>query len=153
LTVTQARRASKESPPNMSRLRSFCYLILLSWQRQARAHLMLWIALGLLAFTAFLVYIVQQQGRWSMVQWRYRPTGLTYAEHVDIFRVGAFWPQGAASGAVQQLTWSALDNVLYAGSGFFVFSNGIVFTLFSTFLLPLWTLSFATEGLGREREA
>jgi ABC-type transport system involved in multi-copper enzyme maturation permease subunit len=43
--------------------------------------------------------------------------------------------------------------VLYDASGFFVFSNGIVFTLFATFLLPLWSLSFATEGLGREREA
>src|SRR5262249_59830427 len=38
-------------------------------------------------------------------------------------------------------------------SGFFVFSNWVVFSVFTTFLLPLWSLSFATEGLGREREA
>src|SRR5207249_6283590 len=38
-------------------------------------------------------------------------------------------------------------------SGFFVFSNWIVFSIFTTFLMPLWSLSFATEGLGREREA
>src|SRR5262249_14671092 len=38
-------------------------------------------------------------------------------------------------------------------SGFYVFSNGVVFTLFTTFLLPIWCLSFATEALGAEREA
>jgi ABC-2 type transport system permease protein len=43
--------------------------------------------------------------------------------------------------------------VVFDASGFFVFSNRIVFFLFTTFLMPLWTLSFATEGLGREREA
>jgi ABC-2 type transport system permease protein len=42
---------------------------------------------------------------------------------------------------------------LYHASGFFVFSSWVVFAAFSSFLLPLWTLSFATEGLGREREA
>jgi ABC-2 type transport system permease protein len=153
LTSTLDRRASEAPPPNISRLRAFGYLILLSWQRQARAHLMLWIALGLLAFTAFLVYIINQQGRWSMVEWRYRPTGMTYAQHLEILKLAAFWPHGSANDAVYQMTWGSLQSVLYSGSGFFVFSNGIVFTLFATFLLPLWTLSFATEGLGREREA
>ena len=38
-------------------------------------------------------------------------------------------------------------------SGFFVFSEYAVFMLFTTFLLPLWSVAFATEGLGREREA
>ena len=31
-------------------------------------------------------------------------------------------------------------------------SEVIAFTMFTTFLLPLWSLSFATEGIGRERE-
>ena len=32
------------------------------------------------------------------------------------------------------------------------FSEVIVFTMFTTFLLPLWSLSFATEALGGDRE-
>ncbi len=35
---------------------------------------------------------------------------------------------------------------------FFVFSNGLVFALFTSFLLPVLSLSFATEALGGERE-
>src|SRR5262249_10552724 len=38
-------------------------------------------------------------------------------------------------------------------SGFFVFSQGIIFSVFATFFLPLFCLTFATEGLGRERES
>ena len=39
------------------------------------------------------------------------------------------------------------------GTGLYLFSNVVVFSLFCTFLLPMWSLSFATEGIGREREA
>src|SRR5262249_8686862 len=38
-------------------------------------------------------------------------------------------------------------------SGFFVFSNWIVFSVFLSFLLPIWSLSFATEAVGGERES
>jgi ABC-type transport system involved in multi-copper enzyme maturation permease subunit len=42
---------------------------------------------------------------------------------------------------------------VYHGTGFYLFSEWIVFSLFTTFLLPIWSVSFASEGLGREREA
>jgi ABC-type transport system involved in multi-copper enzyme maturation permease subunit len=38
-------------------------------------------------------------------------------------------------------------------SGFFVFSNWIVFSIFLSFLLPIWSLSFATEAIGGEQES
>jgi hypothetical protein len=37
--------------------------------------------------------------------------------------------------------------------GFLLFSRRIVLGLFCGFLLPIWSLSFATEALGRERES
>ena len=40
-----------------------------------------------------------------------------------------------------------------AQSGFYVFSTWIVFSIFLSFLLPMWSLSFATETIGGEREA
>src|SRR5262249_12329108 len=36
---------------------------------------------------------------------------------------------------------------------FLVFSRWVVFAIFQSFLLPLWTLSFATDALGNERES
>lgn len=137
----------------LSRPRAFCYLIWLSWQRQARAHLLLWIALGLLVFSAFLVYIVEKQGRWTMVEWRYPRRGdPTYGQFLTQVELVCHLPWGALDAAGLHMGYAALRTALYEFSGFFVFSNGIVFTLFATFLLPLWSLSFATEGLGRERE-
>src|SRR5207245_2899117 len=38
-------------------------------------------------------------------------------------------------------------------SGFYRFANVIVFTIYLSFLLPIWSLSFATEALAGEREA
>jgi ABC-2 type transport system permease protein len=39
-----------------------------------------------------------------------------------------------------------------AQSGFYVFSTWIVFSLFVGFLLPIWSLSFASEALGGEQD-
>jgi hypothetical protein len=117
-------------------------------------HLLLWIALGLLACTAFLVTIIERQGRWSMVEWRFSSrSGPSYGKCLDVVELVGLLPWEPTQEAGQNMAWGSLYTVLYEASGFFVFSNGIVFTLFATFLLPLWSLSFATEGLGREREA
>ncbi len=50
-------------------------------------------------------------------------------------------------------TLGPIEAVLRHGTGFAIFSDFVVFGFFSTFLFPIWTLAFATEGLGREREA
>src|SRR5262249_14851119 len=75
------------SPPRKrapSRRRAWLYLIRLSWQRQARAHLMVWIALGLLVFTVFIVFLNTQFGRWNTSYWRFpRRGGLTQAELLE----------------------------------------------------------------------
>jgi hypothetical protein len=85
--------------------RAWCFLVGLSFRRQARAHLLVWIAVVLLAFSAFVVGLGTQDGKWA------------------------------------------------AEGGFRNFSGWVVVGMFCGFLLPLWTLSFATEALGREREA
>jgi ABC-type transport system involved in multi-copper enzyme maturation permease subunit len=146
--------AAPAQPHAGSRVRAFFYLIWLSWQRQARMHLLLWIALGLLALTAFVVYVIERQGRWTMADWRFpNRSGLPYRQYFDEVESVGHLPWRPALAAGQNAIWASLQTVLYDASGFFVFSNGIVFTLYATFLLPLWSLAFATEGLGREREA
>jgi ABC-2 type transport system permease protein len=42
--------------------------------------------------------------------------------------------------------------VLLRESAFLVFSRWLVFSIFLSFLLPVWSLSFATEALGGDRE-
>jgi hypothetical protein len=136
--------------------RAWCYLVWLSWQRQARAHLMVWVALGLLGLTLFIVALQTQANRWGMWHWRMpRSSGPRFHEYLEnvVDKTTFFLPWGEPDAGVLHMARGAFDAALYQASDFFVFSNWIVFVVFGTFLLPLWSLSFATEGLGREREA
>jgi ABC-2 type transport system permease protein len=56
--------------------------------------------------------------------------------------VAAAWQDGIAAACRAAL----------ARSDFYVFANWVVFSVFVGFLLPIWSLSFATEALGGERE-
>lgn len=93
--------------------------------------------------------------RWTMRHYRFpRRTGETYEVllgNVELAQRGLPWDP--CSNAVAAAATASMRATLEESTGFFVFSNTIVFNLFTTFLLPLWSLSFATEGLGREREA
>lgn len=144
--------------PRPSPFRAWCYLVWLSLQRLARAQQMVWIALILLGFTATVVALVNAGDRWSMAHWRH-PRGAprvmqsTYQEYSDTLettRLALPWsPQAAAlQDSIALATQTMLEQ-----SGFFVFSNWIVFSVFLSFLLPIWSLSFATEAVGGERES
>jgi ABC-type Na+ efflux pump permease subunit len=50
------------------------------------------------------------------------------------------------------MTAAAFEAVLDS-SRFIMFARWVLFSLFLSFLLPLWSLSFATEAVGGEREA
>lgn len=144
--------AQAPSPPNA--LRAWCYLVWLSFQRLARAQQMVIIALILLGFTATIVALVNADNRWEMGQWRHpRRVGPTYNEYAQTLqqtRAAVPWSPPAA--ALQDSLVLASQSLLEQ-SGFFVFSNWIVYSIFLSFLLPIWSLSFATEALGGERES
>lgn len=154
-------------------LRAWLYLVWLSFQRQARAHLMIWIALGMLALTLLviainsrarggpadekepdLIVVNARKSGWNMGNWTYpRGKGPSYAEHVKNVRDIGLLPWDPTESAVMAMAWGGYYAAVVEGSEFLVFSDAVVFGLFATFLLPMWTISFATEGLGREREA
>ena len=127
---------------------------------------MIWIGLALLAFSVTLVALNTAGGRWGMGHWRYtwRPdTGtdpskqVIYASYYgallkDLETVAWCVPWTESAGAVQQAVVGAW-RVSLDHSGLVVFSRWVVFTLFLSFLLPIWSLSFATEALGGERES
>jgi ABC-type transport system involved in multi-copper enzyme maturation permease subunit len=115
---------------------------------------MVWIALMLLGFTLFVVALNTAGHRWGKDHWRSpRGRGPSYQRWLDAAtldgRTAATSPPAAAVSTAVLGAWRvALD-----GSGFHVFSSWLVFPVFLSFLLPIWSLSFATTALGGEREA
>jgi ABC-type transport system involved in multi-copper enzyme maturation permease subunit len=114
---------------------------------------MVWIALILLGLTTALVAVNTAAGRWGMDHWRSpQGSGLTFqqwwvVEWWNARRLPASMPS-AGPDAILGAWQAVLDR-----SGFFVFSNWIVFSIFLSFLLPIWSLSFATEAIGGEQES
>jgi ABC-type transport system involved in multi-copper enzyme maturation permease subunit len=155
--LTQHPAANAAGSP--SAVRAWCYLVLLSWQRQARVRQMVWIALALLGFSVVLVGLNTLAGRWGMNHWRgprtsgeswqdwnKRPTYRDWADNLAALR-GTMALSPNVTEAVSGVYAVVLDR-----SDFLVFSRVAVFTVFLSFLLPLWSLSFATESFGSERE-
>jgi hypothetical protein len=137
-----------------SSFRAWCYLVWLSFQRQARARQMVWIALGLLAVTVTVIALNTAGDRWGMNHWRSpRGRGATYRQWLDTWtlEMGLVTASRPGSGGLGEAVTGACRAILQQ-SGLFVFSSYVVFSVFLSFLLPIWSLSFATEAMGGERE-
>lgn len=157
---------------------AWCYLVWLSIGRLARLRQMVWIALGLLVIVATVIGLNRLAGRTGMSRWRWnwiepgrplavtrdgRPTGqsipmpsrvvpYTFDDTVKSFEMlpAVFAPNPSA--ASLQTAFASAFRLGLVRSPFYQFSNWLVFSVFLGFLLPIWTLSFATEALGGERE-
>jgi ABC-type transport system involved in multi-copper enzyme maturation permease subunit len=140
-----------------SPVRAWVALVFLSIRRQARIRQMVWLALGLLALTATAIGLISARRGWNLtdqtVMGRYGPTRVTYRRSLE--RLSAYrtvMPQAApGTGAYSAIIASSV--VIVDNSGFVIFSRWVVFAIFQSFLLPLWTLSFSTDAIGNERES
>ena len=141
-------------------LRAWCYLVWLCIVRLARVRQMIGIAVALLALMATIIGLTTLAGRSGMEKWQWRwppPPGpplmrLTFEETVRGMEVlPHVLPEPPAAAALQQAIASACEISLQR-SRFYLFSNWFVFSIFLGFLLPILSLSFATEALGGERE-
>jgi ABC-type Na+ efflux pump permease subunit len=114
---------------------------------------MVGIALALLALSVALVAINSATGRYSMRHWRTpRSSPMTYAEWVgDLQADLAVTPFSPGAAGVQRGVLGAVAAVLER-SDVLVFSMQVIFSVFVSFLLPIWSLSFATDSFGSERE-
>jgi hypothetical protein len=142
------------TPPGAgSAWRAWCYLVWLSWQRQARARQMVWIALALLGVSVVLVSLLTAARPWGMERWRSPRRGTTYKDWAaEVNGVVSLAARPPAGGAAPDAVLGACRGIL-ARSDVLVFSRAVVFNIFLSFLLPVWSLSFATETFGGEREA
>jgi hypothetical protein len=149
-----------------SLLRAWWYLVWLSFRRQAKARQMVWIALGMMVFAVVLVGLNTAAGRWGMHHWRHpRRVGFNYVQYLEVLQSGldgvpqlpgAHGIQNAILGACRVIlspTATDTQGKVLAISAFQVFSQWAVFSIFLTFLLPLWSLAFSTEAIGGERES
>jgi ABC-2 type transport system permease protein len=147
------RAQSRTSGVSASAWRAWVALIAISMRRQARAHWMVLVSLGLLTLTALLVHLNTSLERWNMSYWRVSRSNVTFGQHVQGLETLGSLPWPAPTQAVHFAVTQTYRAIIFDTSGLAVFSRWIIFAIFATFLLPLWSLSFATEALGREREA
>jgi hypothetical protein len=117
--------------------------------RHAAPRQLAGISLSLLLLASLIVALNTLNDRWSMAHWR-SPRGLgpTYADWLAMVQTlpwstEALLPVKACTGAAAAVV---------AKGGFQVFSTWVVLSFFVSFLMPVWTLSFATDALGAERE-
>jgi hypothetical protein len=141
------------------KLRACLYLVWLSWVRQSRLGMMVWISLALLAAVLLMVVAWNAKTGWGRVK---RPNWkqLQLQSDEEVLRklyVASALAAPLGSPAATAAQGGVLASVQAArnfnDSIFYNFSDWIVFGLYVNFLLPLWSLSFATEALGGERES
>ena len=133
------------APPQPSLWRAWLYLVLLSWRRQARARQMVWIALGLLTFVAAMTAVATAADLWHRPG--YRRMAAERQAMLDALRPGE--PGQAIADAYFGAARAAVGT---DESAVQVFARYFAVPIFLTFLLPLWSLSFATEAVGGDRE-
>jgi hypothetical protein len=84
-----------------------------------------------------------------MLHWRF-PRGFGPTNQ-DWLVASALLPQAPIASAFSTAVRTP-TGVILAESGFPVYCRFIVFSVFLSFLLPIWSLSFATDAIGGERE-
>ena len=162
LEIPSAQPVSPSARQPVNSLRAWLYLVWLGFQRQARARQMVWIALALLGLTVMIVALNTAAGRWSIGVWRWSPPA-GQASVYPVPRIGE-WLTAEVQGAKALTAGSpvaagladailGIQGAFVDRSGLLVFSRALVWSIFLSFLLPIWSLSFATEALGGERES
>ncbi len=131
--------------PAPSLWRAWCYLVVLSFRRQARARQMVWIALGLLGFIGGMTALATASDQWHRP--RYRQIIAERQAMMDAVRPGEPTQAFADASFTAARAAAATEE-----SAVQVFARWFMVPIMLTFLLPLWSLSFATESLGGERE-
>jgi ABC-type transport system involved in multi-copper enzyme maturation permease subunit len=121
--------------------RAWAFLVGFAIRRQARVRQMVGIAVGLLAICLLLVAAFTASNGWDRYHWR-----LDRAKPYNVAQLGG----ALAHVAVDRSEY--MDRFRQETRPLAVFSRWVVFLLFLGFLLPLFSLSFATGALGQERE-
>ena len=125
-----------------SPMRAWWFLVVFSFRRMLKIRQLVSIAIGLLILTSLIVVLITTQFGWDRTRVALRRNDPAKLQYV----VG-----GMAGPAIEKSEY--LDAIKRENQPLPVFSRWMVFFLYLGFLLPIWTLSFATSALGTERES
>jgi ABC-type transport system involved in multi-copper enzyme maturation permease subunit len=159
---TEPPPATDEQRPAPSALTAFAVLTVQSFQRHWRVRQMGWVSLGLLMMVVASVAIVTARGGWSLEKRRTFRGGPTYREFAGKLllptQVAADAALVPAKYGIQTLLMAVPHTVLASEKfledwAYLNFSRWVVLGAFLGFVLPLFTLAYATAAFGTERES
>ena len=144
-TPTASEGDPTASPPDSasaSPWRAWWVLTGFSFGRHLRVRQMVGIAVGLMLLTTLIVALITGTTGWDRSLNR-------------LYRHNPFFIQAVAGSVSFPVIADSelVASILAEGAPLAVFSRWVVFFLFLGFLMPLWTLSFATSALGTDRES
>jgi hypothetical protein len=143
--ATDTERITDTLPPPAtgSALRAWGELVLLSVRRQAQLRLMVLISLVLVFLVGVFVFGTARVRGWGLYRF-YDLWRLNQATNTQLT------PESI--GVAQAVEGAVTAIIRHPAMAVLTFSKDVVYTLYLGFLLPLWSLSFATQALGGERE-
>ena len=116
-------------------------------------HSLFWVSAGFLLLVAAVVVSVSFKNQWNYKTLKPRgQAGFNFKNSIEMIEAGSMALGHNAGVSAVCSAVSGANSGLMIQSGFPVFTKNVVFSVLLGFLLPLWCLTFAVEGLGSERE-
>ena len=158
-------------PSQTTALQAFWALVVFSLQRHSKVRQLGWVAFGLLVILSGLVLIVGNGEMGWRLETRVRkisspkdkegnePVAMTYRQYGDerlpMYEVIPGTPEGFGVKVAVASAYRAMmsDRQFLNDFAFLSFVRTVVFGYFLSFLLPLFTLAYASGAMGAERES
>jgi len=116
-------------------------------------HSLFWVSAGFLLLVAAVVVSVSFKNQWNYKTLKPRgQAGFNFKNSIEMIEAGSMALGHNAGVSAICSAVSGASSGLLIQSGLPVFTKNVVFSVLLGFLLPLWCLTFAVEGLGSERE-
>ena len=138
--------------------RAFLALVAFSFRRQRQVRQMAWVSLGLLGILAVTVGVITHgpsgwglENRYSM---RFQAQVKEIPQQLDLVQMLPATGEGSALSMMVFAPFRAVlaDRKFLDDWAFLNFSRWVAFTMHLGFVMPLFTLAYASAGLGAERE-
>jgi ABC-2 type transport system permease protein len=175
MSIAPSDPTEHSPPPNA--FRAWCVLVVQSAQRHWRVRQMGWVSLGLLGLVVFWVALITERGGWNLADQRARRSSGSNRQEAERLlphnRYAGFKdekqakllrehevpnPLNPTEEAFRSLVLSVPQAVMTSEKflrewGFMTYSRWVIHLVFMGFVLPLFTLSYATGAFGTDRES
>lgn len=116
-------------------------------------HGLFWVSAGFLMLVAAIVLSVNLKNQWNYKTLKPRgQVGFNFKNSIEMIEASSLVLGHNTGVSAVCSAIAGSGSGLLIQSGFPVFTKNVIFSVLLGFLLPLWCLTFAVEGLGAERE-